>query len=173
MRKKIDLQNMSLEDMIEMGRQYEEQRQRRNARRRERRAWLKTAPREETALKYRAQEKPCSVALYLQVERALLRTFPELKRGDAVEVLLALAHNILHLLHPEVDSSAETTMADCQFSMHELCTAALEIAMNYRLDPAFRLTHAQIFGAMMTFAGGVDRERLHFNTLLGDISIDL
>src|SRR6266581_2395206 len=107
-KKKIDLQNMSLEDMLEMGRQYEEQCQRRNARRRERRKWLKTAPREETALKYRAQEKPCSIAVYLQVERALLRTFPELGKGDVVQVLLALAHNILHVLHSEVDSSAET-----------------------------------------------------------------
>jgi hypothetical protein len=173
MRKKIDLQNMSLDDMREMAREYEEQRQRRNARRRERRQWLKTAPREETALKYRAQEKPCSVTLYLQVERALLRTFPELKMGDAVQVLLALAHNILHLQHPEVDGSRETTMADCAFSTHELCSTALEVAMNYRLDPAFQLTHAQIFEAMMAFAGGVDRERLHFNSLLGDISIDL
>ncbi len=173
MRKKIDLQNMSLEDMLEMGRQYEEQRQRRNARRRERRKWLKTAPREETALKYRAQEKPCAVAQYLQVERALLRTFPELKMGDAVQILLALAHNILHLQHPEVDGSREITMADCALSMHELCSCALEIALNYRLDPAFQLSHAQIFEAMMTFAGGVDRERLHFNALLGDLSIDL
>jgi hypothetical protein len=39
---------MSRDELIQFGQQFEEQRQRREARRRERRLWLKTAPREET-----------------------------------------------------------------------------------------------------------------------------
>jgi hypothetical protein len=173
-KKKIDLQYMSLEDLMEMAQQYEERCQRRNARRRERRKWLKNAPREQTALKYHAQERPCSIPQYVQVERSLLGFLDEypLLKGDAIQVLLALSHNILHVLHPEVHC-AGTTLADCAFSMHELCSTALEIAMNFRPDPAFKLTHDQIFEAMMAFTGGVDKERLHFNAILGDLSIDL
>jgi len=48
MRRKKHLQDMSRDELIPFGQQLEEQRQRRNARRRERRLWLKTAPREET-----------------------------------------------------------------------------------------------------------------------------
>jgi hypothetical protein len=36
--------------------------------------------------------------------------------------------------------------------------------LNYRLDPAFKLTHAQIFDAMVGLTQGVDRARLHFNS---------
>jgi len=39
---------MSRDELIQFGQKLEEQRQRRNARRRERRLWLKIAPREET-----------------------------------------------------------------------------------------------------------------------------
>lgn len=174
-KKKIHLKDMSEEELLAMAQQYEEQCQRRNARRRERRKWLKTAPREETALRYRAQEQPCTIALYLQVERFVLRwmdEFPDLK-GDATLILLTMAHNILHLLHPE-ESCAGDTLADCSaFSIHDVCTAAIEIALNFNLDPVFKLTRAQVFGAMMELSQGVDRERLHFNALLDDLSIDL
>jgi hypothetical protein len=47
MRRKKHLQDMSWDELIQFGQKLEEQRQRRNARRRERRLWLKTAPREE------------------------------------------------------------------------------------------------------------------------------
>src|SRR5258708_32428773 len=48
MRRKKHLQDMSRDELIQFGQKLEEQRQRRNARSRERRLWLKTAPREET-----------------------------------------------------------------------------------------------------------------------------
>jgi hypothetical protein len=48
MRRKKHLQDRSRDELIPFGQQLEEQRQRRNARRRERRLWLKTAPRKET-----------------------------------------------------------------------------------------------------------------------------
>jgi hypothetical protein len=48
MRRKKPLQDMSRDELIQFGQKLEEQRQRRNARRREQRLWLKTAPREET-----------------------------------------------------------------------------------------------------------------------------
>lgn len=175
MRRKKDIQQMSIDEMIELAKHYEEVRKLRNARRRARRQWLKTAPREETALRYRAEEKPCSIALYLKVERFVLRwldEFPDL-RGDAMQILLTLAHNILHLLHQE-QHCAGTTLIDCPaFSLHDQCEAAIEIALNFNLDPKFTLTHAQIFEAVMGLSQGVDKERLHFHTLLGDISIDL
>jgi hypothetical protein len=53
-KKKIHLKDMSEEELLAMAQQYEERCERRNARRRERRKWLKTAPREETALRYHA-----------------------------------------------------------------------------------------------------------------------
>jgi hypothetical protein len=175
MPKRKKLEEMSLDEMIEYGQQFEEQRQRRNARRRERRQWLKTASREETALRYRAQERPCSVAVYLQAERFVLRwldEFPSLKE-DAMFLLLTLAHNILHLLYPEKECAGET-LADCPaFNRHELCNAAIDIALNYRLDPAFKQTHSQVFLAMVGLTEGLDLERLRLNSLLGDISIDL
>jgi len=175
MRRKKRMQEMSIDELMELAKHAEEVRQRRNARRRERRQWLKTAPREETALRYRAEEKPCSVAQYLKVERFMLRwldEFPGLK-GNALEILLVLAHNILHLLHPE-KSCAGTRLSDCPaFSLHELCSTAIEIALNYNLDPAFKLTHSQIFDAMVALTQGIDQERLRFHALLGDISIDL
>jgi hypothetical protein len=142
---------------------------------RERRQWLKTAPREETALHYRAEEQPCTIAQYLEVERFVLRSldeFPDLK-GDAMDILLVLAHNILHLLHPKQGCTG-TTLADCSaFSLHDLCSTALEIALNFNPDPAFKLTSSEIFGAMIGLTEGIDRERLRFSILLGDISIDL
>jgi len=48
MRRKKHLQDMSRDELIQFGQKLEEQRQRRNARSREQRLWLKTAPREET-----------------------------------------------------------------------------------------------------------------------------
>jgi hypothetical protein len=48
MRRKKPLQDMSRDKLIQFGQKLEEQRQRRNARSREQRLWLKTAPREET-----------------------------------------------------------------------------------------------------------------------------
>ena len=48
MRRKKPLQDMSRDELIQFGQKLEEQRQRRNARSREQRLWLKTAPREET-----------------------------------------------------------------------------------------------------------------------------
>lgn len=48
MRRKKHLQDRSRDELIQFGQKLEEQRQRRNARRRERRLCLKTAPREET-----------------------------------------------------------------------------------------------------------------------------
>ena len=48
MRRKKHLQDMSRDELIQFGQKLEEQRQRRNAHSRERRLWLKTAPREET-----------------------------------------------------------------------------------------------------------------------------
>jgi hypothetical protein len=48
MRRKKHLQDRSRDELIPFGQQLEEQRQRRNARRRERRLWLKTAPHKET-----------------------------------------------------------------------------------------------------------------------------
>ena len=48
MRRKKHLQDMSRDELIQFRQKLEEQRQRRNARRRERRLWLKAAPREET-----------------------------------------------------------------------------------------------------------------------------
>lgn len=166
---------MGLDEMMELAKQYEEQRQRRNARRRARRQWLKTAPREETALRYRAEEKPCSVTLYLQAERFVLRWLPEFPdlQKDALEILLVLAHNILHLLHP-VKRCTGTTLADCPaFSIHTLCSTAIEIALNFNPDPAFKLTRSQVFNALVALTQGVDRERLRFDALLGDVSIDL
>ena len=50
MRRKKHLQDMSRDELIQFGQKLEEQRQRRNALRRERRPWLKTASREETFL---------------------------------------------------------------------------------------------------------------------------
>lgn len=47
MRRNKHLQEMSRDELIPCEQKLEEQRQRRNARRRERRLWLKTAPREE------------------------------------------------------------------------------------------------------------------------------
>jgi hypothetical protein len=146
-----------------------------NARRRERRRWLKSAPREETALLYRAEEKPCSVAIYLQAERCLLRWLPDFPDlvGDATLVLLLLAHSILHLLHPEERCLARS-LADCPaFSIHEICQAAIEIGFNYRPDPQFRLTAFPIALAMAGLTQGLDRDRLRFDTLLGDLQIDL
>jgi hypothetical protein len=165
---------MTLDEITEYAQEYEERRQRRNAHQRERRRRLKTAPREETVLKYRAQEKPCSIAQYLQAERSLLgkmEDYPDLA-GSATDILLVLSHNILHLLHPEIRCPG-TTFADCSFSLHELCAAAIEIGLNYRLDPAFKVSNDQVFRAMMELSSGVNRERLHFNALLSDISIDL
>ena len=169
------MQDMSLDELIQLAQHHEEMRKRRNARRRERRLWLKTAPREETALRSRAEEKHCTVNQYLQVERFVLRwldEFPGLK-GDAMAILLTLAHNILHLLHPG-EPCTGTTLVDCPaFSLHELCSAAIDIGFNFNPDPAFKLTRSQISDAMIKLTQGVDRERLRFNTLLGDLSIDL
>lgn len=175
MGRKKSRQDMSPDELIQWVQDLEEARQRRNASRRERRQWLKTAPREETALRYRAEEKPCSIMLYLQVERFVLRWLPEFPdlRGDAMHVLLTLAHNILHLLHSE-ESCAGTTIADCPaFSIHEICSAAIEIGLNFNPDPSFKLKRPQIAEAMMWLTQGIDRERLRFNTLLGDLPIDL
>lgn len=166
---------MSRDELIQFSQDLEEKRQRRNARRRERKLWLKTAPREETVMRYRSEEKPCSVALYLQAEHFLLGWLPEFPnlQGDAMCVLLTLAHNILHLLHPE-EYCRGATIADCPaFSIHEICSAAVEIGLNYRLDPAFNLTFTQIVFAMAGLTQGIDKERLHFNTLLGDLPINL
>lgn len=175
MRRKKRLQEMNLDELMELGKHLQEQRERRNAQRRKRRAWLKTAPREETALRYRAEEKPCSIAQYLQVERFLLRwldEFPELK-GNATAILLTLAHNILHVLHPGQPCTG-TRLADCPtFSLHELCSTALDIGFNFNPDPAFKLTRSQIADAMIGLTQGIDLERLRFNTLLGNISLDL
>jgi hypothetical protein len=84
-----------------------------------------------------------------------------------------LAHNILHLLHPEKECAGTRLSDSPTFSIHDLCSTALEIALNFNPDPAFKLTHAQIFDAMIGLIQGVDRERLRFNALMGDISIDL
>ncbi len=174
MRRK-SMQPMSIGELIQSAMHSEEMRQQRNARRRARRLWLKTASREVTALRYHAEEKPCPIALYLEAERFVLRwldEFPELQ-GDAVAILLTLAHTILHLLHPEVGCTG-TTLADCPaFSIHDLCSTALEIGFNFNPDPAFKLTRSQITGAMIGLTHGVDRERLRFNILLGEISLDL
>jgi hypothetical protein len=63
---------------------------------------------------------------------------------------------------------------DCpSFSLHELCSTAVEIALNYHLDPAFKLTPALIFDTMVGLTQGIDQERLRFHTLLGDLSLDL
>jgi hypothetical protein len=175
MRRKKRLQDMSIDELIEMAKHAEEMRQRRNARRRERRQWLKNAPREQTVLRYHAQERPCTVGQYLYVERFVLRwldEFPGL-RGDATAILLTLAHNILHLLHPAQPCTG-TRLVDCpSFSLHELCSTGVEILLNYRLDPAFKLTRAQLFEAMAGLTQGLDPERLRFNSLLGDLPIDL
>jgi hypothetical protein len=175
MRRKKRLQDMSVDELIERAKQAEEMRKRRNARRRERRRWLKNAPREETALRSHTEEKPCSVDQYLKVERFVLRfldEFPDLK-GNAMAILLTLAHNILHLLHPG-EPCTGTRLTDCPtFSLHELCSTAIDVGFNFNLDPAFKLTRYQIAQAMLGLTQGVDRERLRFNTLLGDISIDL
>ena len=48
MHRKKHLQDRSRDELIQFGQKLEEQRQRRNAHSRERRLWLKTAPREET-----------------------------------------------------------------------------------------------------------------------------
>jgi len=175
MRRKKSLQEMSIDELMALVQHHEEMRQRRNARRRERRKWLKTAPREDTALRYRAQEKPCSIGQYVEVERFVLRWLdkhPDLKE-DATVILLVLAHNILHLLHPGEKCSGPR-LTDCPtFSLHEVCNAALDVALNYRVELALGLTHSHIFWAMVTLTEGIDQERLHFNTLLGDISLDL
>jgi hypothetical protein len=166
---------MNPEELLQFAQALADQHQRRNARRRERRQWLKNAPREQTALRYRREEKPCSVATYLQAERRLLRWLPDFPDlvGDATQVLLLLAHSILHLLHPEERCLARS-LADCPaFSIHEICQAAIEIGFNYRPDPAFNLTYTQIVFAMAGLTQGIDRERLLFNTLLGDLPIDL
>lgn len=175
MHRKKSMQQMSGDELIQLAMHSEEMRELRNARRRTRRQWLKTAPREETALRYRGEEKPCNVAQYLKVERFVLRwldEFPDLK-GDATAILLVLAHNILHVLYLKKGCTG-TTLADCpSFSIHDLCTTATEIALNYNPDPAFKLTRAQIFNAMVALTQGIEISRLRFNTLLGDISIDL
>lgn len=175
MRRKKSLQEMNLDELIEWADHLDEQRKQRNARRRARRHWLKTAPREQTALRYRAEEKPCTVAQYLQAERVVLHfldEFPDLK-GNALAVLLTLSHTILHYLHPG-EPCRGTRLLDCPaFSLHELCLAAVEIVLNYHLDPAFRLTRSQIFDAMVAFTSGIDQERLRFHTLLGDLPLDL
>jgi hypothetical protein len=49
----------------------------------------------------------------------------------------------------------------------------LEIGFNFNPDPAFKLTRSQIADAMIGLTQGIDRERLRFNTLLGDLSLDL
>src|SRR5215469_6627495 len=76
---------------------------RKNVRAREKRQWLKTAPREDTALRYRGKPEPCSIAQYLFAERVVLRYLEEHpgKRPDALMYLLWMAHLVLHLLHPE------------------------------------------------------------------------
>jgi len=133
MRKKKRMQEMSVDELMEWARHLEEQRERRNARRRKRREFLKTAPREETTLRYRAEEKPCSVTQYLQVECLVLRSldeFPDLK-GDAIAVLLTLAHNILHLLHPG-EPCQGPRLLDCPaFSLHELCAYRLKTSSTH------------------------------------------
>ncbi len=68
---------MNIDELMEKSLHFEEMRERRNARRRERRKWLKNAPREETALRYRGQERPCTVGQYLKVERFVLRRLDE------------------------------------------------------------------------------------------------
>jgi hypothetical protein len=175
MRRQKSMSEMNVDELIELGLHLEKLRVRRNARRRERRAFLKTAPREQTALRYRAQENPCSVAQYLKAERfvlGFLDEFPDLK-GNATAILLTLAHTILHQLHPG-EPCTGTTLVDCPaFSPHELCSTAVEIALNYHPDPAFQLTPARIFDAMVALTQGIDRERLRFNSLLGDLSLDL
>jgi hypothetical protein len=94
-------------------------------------------------------------------------------KGDAMAILLTLAHNILHLLHPG-EPCTGTTLVDCPaFSLHELCSAAIDIGFNFNPDPAFKLTRSQISEAMIILIQGIDQERLRFNTLLGDLSIDL
>ncbi|EFH84677.1 hypothetical protein [Ktedonobacter racemifer] len=174
-RRKKHLQYMSLDEIKQEVQDYEERRQRRNARRRERRQWLKTAPREETCLRYRGEEKPCDKRTFLKAERFVLQCnekYPEFK-GDAVLILLTLSHNILHLRYPDRACGGDS-LADCPLvSLHVLCYTALEVAFNYRLDPGFKLGGAQIAQARLELASGLDRERLRFNTLLGDLSIDL
>ena len=83
-------QDMNPEELLQFAQALADQHQRRNARRRERRQWLKNAPREQTALRYLATERPCSVALYLQAERFLLRWLPEFPdlQGDPMCFLL-------------------------------------------------------------------------------------
>jgi hypothetical protein len=84
MRKKKSMQEMSVDELLELAKLLAERRERRNAQRRKRRQWRKTAPREETALRYRAEEKPCPVALYLEAERFVLRwlgEFPDWQQG--------------------------------------------------------------------------------------------
>lgn len=144
MESKKDVRSMTLEEHIQEAERYEAACARRNALRRKRRQWLKTA-------------------IYLQAERRLLRWLPDFPdlAGDAMQILLTLAHSILHLLHPDHHCSART-LADCPvFSVHQLCQTACEIGFNYRLDERFKLTQ------------GLDRERLRFDTLLGDLQVDL
>lgn len=175
MSRKKSKSDMSVDELIQLAQDLEAAQARRNARRREHRAWLKNAPREETALRYRGQEKPCSISIYLQAERRLLRWLPDFPdlQGDAMRILLTLAHSILHLLHPEKRCSA-LALAECpMFNIHEICQAAIDIGFNYRPDPAFKLTFFQTALAMTGLTQGLDRERLHFDTLLGDLQIDL
>jgi hypothetical protein len=175
MQKKKRMNEMNADELIELATHLDEARQKRNARRRARRAWLKNAPREETALHYHAEEKPCTIAQYLEVERFVLRwlnEFPDLK-GDAVLVLLVLAHNILHLLSPEKHCSG-TFLAECpSFTIHDLSMTAIEIGYNFRPDPAFHLKAFQIAQGMIELTRGVNQERLNFNKILDDITIDL
>ncbi len=175
MRRKKRLQDMSQDELIQFGQALAEQHQRRNARRRERRRWLKNAPREQTALRYRGEEKPCSIAVFLQAEGLLLRRLPDIPdlQGNAVVVLLTLAHMVLHLLHAPDRCAADTIMECPEFSVHEICSAAVEIGLNYHPDPTFKLKHTQIVFAIGELMQGIDKERLHFNTLLGDLPIDL
>jgi hypothetical protein len=167
--------DMDPDELIQFSQALVEQHQQRNARRRERRRWLKNAPREETALRFRAQERPCSIAIFLQAERLLLRWLPDFPdfQGDATAVLLTLAHTVLHLLHSPEPCAAKTILACQKFSLHEICSAAVEIGLNYRLDPTFKVTYTQVVFAMAALTRGIDKERLHFNHLLGDLSVDV
>ncbi len=175
MENKKDGYPASTDEWIERAKQVQARQHQRNARQRQRRQWLKQAPREETTLRAHAPEQPCSISLYLQAEHVVLQqmeTVPQLKK-DALIILLTLAHTILHLLSPEKECRADTTGQCSVFSQHTLCLTALEILRNYRLDPAFHLIPTQKIQVMSCLLHGLDPERLGFEELLGDLPIDL
>lgn len=87
------------------------------------------------------------------------------EKPDAEWVLLTLAHAVLHMLRPEARYE--------DFTTHDLCSTAIDLGFNFTLHPSLKVKPGDINWTLIRLTSGLDKELLKFNTLLGDIHIDV